>query len=183
MEPGSTRDPDDARPILGRVLDPQALLADRGPDGGLDVTVPAAWLGARRWIRLTVPRTLVCAACDGGGCDACGRSGAVETRPRGSEPAPFEVELPPSPAVVRLPGRGGLAEGLPSGHLLLRVRAGATASKGVELVTEALDAAPEAQEPALGAATLGPGELRAMAAGAAFALGVFALAVGILSLR
>jgi hypothetical protein len=79
-------------------------------------------------VELELPRHLLCAACEGGGCDTCGRSGAVTLRERGEPPDMIEVALPHADSqdvfVIRLPGRGGVApagSGLPRGHLLLRI--------------------------------------------------------------
>lgn len=70
-------------------------------------------------MQLELPRNLRCAACGGGGCDACGRAGALSLRAR-KEPAELvEVTLPsratvdenPERAIVlRIPERGGLPE-------------------------------------------------------------------------
>lgn len=75
-----------------------------------------------------LPRHLTCAACDGGGCDPCERSGAVTLRGRGDPSEILELSLPKGdrddPFLIRLPERGGLPPAgsvLPRGHLLLRV--------------------------------------------------------------
>lgn len=120
--------------MLGRVLDHAALTAPRGPDGSWQVTVPASWMAGGRRVKITPPRTLECAACAGGGCDGCDRSGAVSLRAREEPPESFELALPRAPAIVRLPDRGGWDRArLARGHLLLGVRPGARASSGVEL--------------------------------------------------
>jgi hypothetical protein len=61
---------------LGRVLDPEELAQAEGPRGRLVVDVPDAWRPGST-IELVVPVRLACARCLGGGCDDCGRSGAV----------------------------------------------------------------------------------------------------------
>ncbi len=43
----------------------------------MSVMVSAAWLLAGARVTIQVPARLSCGACDGGGCDRCGRSGAV----------------------------------------------------------------------------------------------------------
>jgi hypothetical protein len=60
---------------LGRVLDPEELDRRGGAIGRLTVDVLPAWLEAGDAVELLVPSRLVCARCEGGGCDECGRSG------------------------------------------------------------------------------------------------------------
>jgi hypothetical protein len=62
---------------LGKLLDREALDADEGPRARARVTVPAGWADGASLIEIALPRALECARCDGGGCDACGRSGAL----------------------------------------------------------------------------------------------------------
>src|SRR5689334_17791612 len=71
--------------------------------------------------------------CGGGGCDACGRSGAITLRRRHEPAEMVEVTLPTRPAdeqpdsrgiTLRIPEQGGLPEhgsDLPRGVLLLTV--------------------------------------------------------------
>lgn len=118
----------------------------RGPDVAHKVTVPEQYLVAGATIELSLPRNLACAKCDGGGCDACDRSGAVSIRKRSDPVEPLRVILPrtdvsaagsPSGLVVRVPERGGPApkdSGLPNGHLLLRVSAGLEMGPNVTIV-------------------------------------------------
>jgi hypothetical protein len=90
-------------------------------------------------VELELPRNLLCAACDGGGCDACERSGAVTLRDRGEPADLVQVTLPRNrsePFVVRLPERGGLppvGSELPRGYLLLRVEPSTQADPSVSL--------------------------------------------------
>lgn len=86
-------------------------------------------------IELELPRNLACAACGGGGCDACGRSGAITLRRREEPAEVVEVTLPARPGegddapdslgiTLRIPEQGGLPEpgsDLPRGLLLLTV--------------------------------------------------------------
>ena len=60
---------------LARVLDPSELDALTGSHGRMSTTISASELGSP--IAIVVPSRLVCARCDGGGCDSCGRSGAI----------------------------------------------------------------------------------------------------------
>lgn len=60
---------------LARILDPSELDAVDGPHGKMSLVLSASELGAP--IAVVVPSRLVCGRCDGGGCDGCGRSGAV----------------------------------------------------------------------------------------------------------
>ena len=151
----------DTRPVgqaLGRVLRDEDLVGPRGPDATLRVSVPPSWLAESAWIELDLPRMLACAACSGGGCDLCGRSGAVATRGRKELPEIVELRLPTSErgATVRLPARGGLPESgdltLPRGMLLLTITPGEAATEGVrrrpdEEVLAAVSEAPLALPP------------------------------------
>ena len=62
---------------LARVLDKEALASATGKAGRTSLRVPAAWLAHGDTIELVVPAMLQCARCDGGGCDACERSGGL----------------------------------------------------------------------------------------------------------
>ena len=136
-------------------------------------------------VELELPRNLVCATCDGGGCDSCERSGAVTLRGRGEPADLLRVTLPGEQSeafVIRLPERGGLSplgSGLPRGHLLLRVEPSAQADASVSLATSL---------PALGAIrralSVRPVLVRrARGVFWAFAIGVLLLAVWLLFRR
>lgn len=123
---------------LGRVLDPSALDAATGPRARLRITVPAAWLVEGADLAITVPARLSCARCDGGGCDACDRSGALRAPgdaavrvihasvPRASSGLAPE---PPAGIVLRISHPFGPVSGIE--QLLLEVRASAAPSVGV----------------------------------------------------
>lgn len=118
---------------LGRIELP--LDGPRGPDVLCEVVVPGPWLASGERIQIDLPGRLTCAACSGGGCDACGRSGALELPPR---EGPLELTLPtqlePAALVrVRIPGCGGASPdaALGRGQLILSVRAGDEPSRGV----------------------------------------------------
>lgn len=99
------------------------------------VKVRREWLTDGEVIELELPRNLSCATCGGGGCDTCGRSGAITLRQRDEPPEVVEVTLPvrsgsdteplDGPGVtLRIPEQGGLPEPgseLPRGTLLLTV--------------------------------------------------------------
>lgn len=154
--------------------------------------MPAEWLAEGASIELELPRTLSCAACGGGGCDACGRSGAVYTRGRKELPELVEVSLPSSTggargATVRLPKRGGLPSDetpeLARGMLLLTVIPGEAASDGVrrrELPEAPLpvpyEPAPLAQVPPPAAGYLSPEVLGAVALALLVLLALFVFA-------
>jgi hypothetical protein len=118
---------DDA--VLGRVADPAALDADRGTRVTIDVVVPARWSGRR--VRVTTPRRFRCSRCAGGGCDACGRSGAIVVRAPAYRGAPdddahepsFEMQLPPAigvkPVLVRIPHPFGDDAGVDQLHVVV----------------------------------------------------------------
>ena len=136
---------------LGRVVRKEDLEGPRGPDARHRIVVPASWLANGRWIELDLPRLLECAACAGGGCDRCDRSGAVSTRGRQELPELVEVKLPEADGNVtlRLPKRGGLPADekstLGRGLLMLTIAPGIDASDGVRVTDEvALVEAPEA---------------------------------------
>jgi hypothetical protein len=170
--------------VLGRVVSGD-LGRPRGPDANHRIRVPLAWLERGAVVELELPRHLVCAACDGGGCDACERSGAVTLRERGEPADLVEVTLPGEQAdtfVIRLPERGGLpplGSGLPRGNLLLRVEP----SEEVD-TTVALASGPAPFEAARRALTERPRVvLVARVLAAAVGLGVILLAIWLLSRR
>ncbi len=122
---------------LGRVVDPGALSACGGPRARLSIEVPEAWLAEGADVAVTAPARLVCARCDGGGCEGCARSGALRS-PEGDRVV--HASFPPAP---RPPGPRALALRIPhpfgAGHaieqLLLELRPGAAPSACVERVT------------------------------------------------
>jgi len=151
--------------VLGRITTADG---PRGPDVELRVSVPSEWIAEGATLEIELPRNLLCAACKGGGCDACDRSGAVSVRGKKDPIERVEVTLPaaspdsaPVPSegrtlVVRIPDRGGApAEGsdLPRGHLLLSVSTGPELSRGVSRLEQSrlLEAAAKAasERPAL----------------------------------
>ena len=133
--------------VLGKVTGEIAVR--RGPDALHKIKVPQDWLEQGATIEFELPRNLTCAKCDGGGCDACERSGAVSTRGRKEIPETIQVTLPredPSDAppssgkrglMVRIPEHGGLPaedEVLPRGILLLSVRVGSPEEAKVDRI-------------------------------------------------
>lgn len=78
---------------LARLLDRDALQAEEGPRGRVRVTVPRGWASARATIVVQAPARVRCAACEGGGCDACQRSGVFRLAERPEERT-FRVTLP-----------------------------------------------------------------------------------------
>lgn len=87
---------------LARVLDPKQVDDSADPIGKMSIEVPDAWAGCA--VALSVPRLLPCGACDGGGCDRCGRSGALRRSADSSEDE-LELTLPApldGPVRVRL---------------------------------------------------------------------------------
>lgn len=125
---------------LGKVT--EELDVPRGPDLSMDITVPAGWIEAGATLEVAWPRRLVCRACGGGGCDACGRSGAFSLQGDLTR-EPFEVSLPrlaapPSSLMIRLPNLGmpSAETDRPPGHLFLEVRAGQPPSAGITRVNK-----------------------------------------------
>lgn len=111
-------------------MDPGALAEDGGPRGRVLIELPRAWLDEPCAIDLTVPSRLVCARCDGGGCDGCGRSGALRA-PLDMAARTVHVELPRAARGVALRivepfgPLGGIAQ------LIVEVREGGAPSPGV----------------------------------------------------
>jgi hypothetical protein len=112
---------------LGRVTDPSALDACEGPRARLAVEVPAAWLAEGADLVIAAPARLTCARCDGGGCDACGRTGALKS-PAERDDRLLHVRLPsptgaagePQAIALRIPDPFGAEQEI--AQLLLEVR-------------------------------------------------------------
>jgi hypothetical protein len=127
---------------LGRLLDPRALDEGTGPRGRVQITVPAAWLTDGCAIEIVAPRRLPCARCDGGGCDACGKSGVLRA-PDDEAARRLEITLPATAneaVALRLadPFGPGVVD-----QLIVEIRVGA-ASPGVTRVPDPpIEAAPE----------------------------------------
>ncbi|MEO7035776.1 MAG: hypothetical protein ABI548_17725 [Polyangiaceae bacterium] len=132
--------------VLARVTT-RTLDTPRGPDVLHRIRVPRAWLESGEMVEFELPRNLSCAACDGGGCDLCERSGAITLRGREELPEILHVTLPArQPEVdgatrsvlIRIPEQGGLppadTEILPRGLLLLRVEPAEVADPGVSRI-------------------------------------------------
>ena len=132
--------------VIGRVVT-GTYETVRGPDVLHRVAIARDWLLEGGLVELALPRNLTCAACEGGGCDRCGRSGAIALRARGEAAEPLQLTLPKRTTeelaeqpsfVLRVPGQGGRdAGGVEArGLLLLRITAGSTSDPGVRLVRE-----------------------------------------------
>jgi hypothetical protein len=135
--------------VLAKVTS-RTLNVPRGPDVTHRIRVPGAWLESGEVVEFEVPRNLTCAACSGGGCDVCQRSGAITLRGRQELPEFLTVTLPIRASgtggearsiTIRIPEQGGLppdnGEVLPRGLLLLRVEPAEVADPGVSLVPPA----------------------------------------------
>ena len=106
--------------------------------------MPAAVLARGSQIELAVPARIVCARCEGGGCDRCGRSGALKA-PEDPEARRVRITLPaaadegpgePRRAIeVRLVQPFGEAAAIE--QLLIHVNAGAVASAGLVVIPPA----------------------------------------------
>jgi len=114
------------------------LDAPRGPDVEHSVDVPRKWFG--KFVEIELPRNLNCAECSGGGCDLCGRSGAISLRERQDEATSIRVSLPALPletqaVCLRIPEEGGLSseEDCGAGHLFLKVQLADSPSASVSL--------------------------------------------------
>ncbi len=80
---------------LGRVVDRDELDRASGAWIRVDVSVPPAWALEGGSVEVEAPERVPCARCDGGGCDGCGRSGAIRLSPEPRDRT-FELGLPSS---------------------------------------------------------------------------------------
>jgi hypothetical protein len=123
-----------ARTPLARLVDRDALDASRGARARLRIEVPAAWIEEGAVVEITAPGRLPCAGCEGGGCDACGRSGALRA-PEDPADRVVSAGLPGAGAprgasvAIRLVRPFGDRSAID--HLLVELRAGPTPSVGV----------------------------------------------------
>ena len=144
---------------VARVLDRDALDACEGPRIRVRIAVPRSWATERSTILVETPERVPCAGCDGGGCDACGRSGVFRL---GANPAErtFSVSLPVqlgNGAVLRIARPFG--EASPIVLALCEVRPSSEAS-GCTRVAPPVEVANTVAPPA----ALGPGRFLPVAA-------------------
>ena len=116
---------------LARVLDTDALASHGGTSGRVILRVPARWLTDGDTIELVVPTRLVCALCEGGGCDRCERRGGL--RVDGDKAMRrLRVVLPkrvaPGAFVMRVVRP--LGDAMAPEHLLLQISVGDIPSEG-----------------------------------------------------
>jgi hypothetical protein len=112
-----------------RLLDPAALDKKRTPRGRVSIVVPTSWLREGARLEVSLPAKLRCDLCDGGGCDACERSGAYAV-----EVTNVAVTLPRvSDDVFALRLTNPFADREPT-MLVVRVAAGPEASAAVRYV-------------------------------------------------
>jgi len=126
--------------VLGRVT-AVSTRVPRGPDAYHRITVARGCLTEGAAIEVELPRNLTCSACEGGGCDACDRSGAITIRGRADPPDLVPVNLPAGerdkPFIIRIPEYGGLpapGSGLARGHLMLRIEPSSQMDPSVRVV-------------------------------------------------
>ena len=115
---------------LARVADPAELAQAKGPRARLRVTIPASWLEQDVSLQIQAPKLLRCTACGGGGCDQCGRSGALQA-PAAQAERVLRVSLA---ARCKLPCAVRLAEPFPGSaieQLLVQLEPGERASDNV----------------------------------------------------
>jgi hypothetical protein len=131
---------------LAQVVDKAALDDAEGGRARLKITVPGAWFAAGAQLDVQAPKLMACDRCDGGGCDGCDRSGALRG-PREPMARRVALHIPASTAgqglVLRLvrPFDEGEID-----QLMVQVRAGEEASKGVTRVEAVVVASPRALE-------------------------------------
>jgi len=135
--------------VLGKVAT-GAHAVPRGADVKHRIRVRREWLESGLIVDVELPRNLVCAGCDGGGCDACDRSGAITLRGRDELAEVVQVTLPKRSAseqtdvgiVMRIPEQGGLSKpefaGLPRGLLLLTLVPADEADPAVQPAKESI---------------------------------------------
>jgi hypothetical protein len=112
-----------------RLLDPAALDQKRSPRGRVSIVVPTEWLREGARLEVKVPARVRCDLCDGGGCDACDRSGAYRV-----EETNVAVTLPRvTDDVLAIRVTNAFADKEPA-LLVVRVAAGNEASTGVQYV-------------------------------------------------
>jgi hypothetical protein len=154
---------------LGRVVDPDALGACTGARARLRVEVPAAWLAEGADLVVTAPPRLACARCDGGGCDACARSGALRA-PEGPADRVLRTSVPVSDRAiaVRIPRPFGADHDIE--QLLLEIALGSVPSACVvRIERRVVRVAP----PGEGGASLRASALVAAAIAAAILFAIF----------
>jgi hypothetical protein len=92
------------------------------------IEVPEAWFEEGAHLEIELPQRLVCARCEGGGCDACGRAGAITLYAQDEDPLVVRVGLPKAP---------------PGGAVVLRIPEGGAPYRSPNAATA--DGAPKAQ--------------------------------------
>ena len=117
---------------LLRILDPDALDERTSePRGRASIVVPTAWLREGARLQLELPSKLRCDVCDGGGCDACARSGGYRLP---DERGKVALTLPRvTDDVLALRVTNPLGDVSPT-LLVVRVAAGLEPSAGVTYV-------------------------------------------------
>ncbi len=158
--------------VLGRVTT-GAVDGPRGPDVVHRIRVAKAWFSGGATIDIALPRNVTCARCDGGGCDGCGRSGAISLRERDASEPPLTLSLPKEVElsaegdapllVLRVPERGGFGHaGEPRGLLLLQVYSAPESDPSVTLAGLAGEATLESSEPEMDEASVPSHRARGM---------------------
>jgi hypothetical protein len=95
--------------VLGKITAPERE-GPSGPDVMHRIEVPEVWFEEGAHLEIELPQRLACARCEGGGCDACGRAGAITLYSLDEEPLVVRVGLPKAPpggaVVLRIPEGG-----------------------------------------------------------------------------
>lgn len=123
---------------LGKVADPDAAAQAPGAHVAVTIRVPRAWLarGEAIVVEVEAPELARCARCEGGGCDACGRSGAVRLASEAAART-FTLSLPPSlgeRTALRVPSPFGAASEV--GLVVCEVHVGEDAERCRRLTPE-----------------------------------------------
>jgi hypothetical protein len=132
-----------ARRALGKVVDTQSLDESDGPAARLEIDIPRHWLDEGGELEIAAPRRLTCARCDGGGCDACERSGALNA-PDDADRRKIAIHLP-----QKLSGTTEIRVADPFvdnaiEQLMVRLSPGSAASEGVRRVRHSAPPTPMA---------------------------------------
>jgi len=123
-----------------RLLDPDALDERTTPRGRMSIVVPTAWLREGARVSVELPARLRCDLCDGGGCDACERSGAYKLP---DDRGPLSLTLPRvTDDHLALRVQNPLADIEPT-LLVVRVAAANEPSAGVKYVGPNHDVEPD----------------------------------------
>lgn len=126
-----------------RLLDPAALDKKTSPAARVSIVVPSEWLREGARLELVLPNKLRCDRCDGGGCDACARSGGYRAPEENKKIALTLPRVTDDYLALRVTNPFGDQE---PALLVVRLAAGPEASPGVTWVGPNHDVEPVVPE-------------------------------------